>query len=443
MFFLSLLGAALLWAVALACYANLASRTRKAVGFGAIAAVSVFFCAGVLMNGLFAIQGLVLAVVGWTSAAFAARTSRYAIASLVGSISVFGGFGALLIPTLLERAALRREYPFESLTERLAYEQRDAGPIRSSEKQETSDSTGDRPKKRSQQDVVSRMEEWLDENNAMETWQGRSEALRIIHTSYVEQFVDSPGFGVGRMLRMREPEQYARIDEPRSISLPRGECVDLEGSPPGGPESRSAAAARDLPTSMPQRAQLATMHELSMIDFLNRKGWGYIRDRDQVAGFQPHQFRQTPGLPTTEWSGSSTFEDAHQGEFRSRPFGDWIKHDESWTVRRLDLVSLLRHDEPCVYISDELPSMDRLIDVPVRPLEAFEQASLRSLEQGEDVVSDSTNANRIRMLGAIRAAKQCLKCHEVERGNLLGAFSYVLEPVRPIRPKREPAEPVF
>jgi hypothetical protein len=31
-----------------------------------------------------------------------------------------------------------------------------------------------------------------------------------------------------------------------------------------------------------------------------------------------------------------------------------------------------------------------------------------------------------RMLGSLRAAKQCLECHSAERGKLLGAFSYVL-----------------
>jgi len=30
------------------------------------------------------------------------------------------------------------------------------------------------------------------------------------------------------------------------------------------------------------------------------------------------------------------------------------------------------------------------------------------------------------MLGSLRAAKQCLECHTAKRGDLLGAFSYVL-----------------
>ena len=33
----------------------------------------------------------------------------------------------------------------------------------------------------------------------------------------------------------------------------------------------------------------------------------------------------------------------------------------------------------------------------------------------------------LRMLGAIRAANQCVACHAAERGQLLGAFSYTLQ----------------
>jgi hypothetical protein len=35
------------------------------------------------------------------------------------------------------------------------------------------------------------------------------------------------------------------------------------------------------------------------------------------------------------------------------------------------------------------------------------------------------------MVGALRAARQCLECHEGRRGDLLGTFSYVLQRVPP------------
>lgn len=99
-----------------------------------------------------------------------------------------------------------------------------------------------------------------------------------------------------------------------------------------------------------------------------------------------------------------------------------------WQVNRLELVSLLRHDTPRVYTAPELPAMDQLADVPHRELNRFELASLPKLESDEDLVVDQ-QPSRIQMLGAIRAATSCLDCHDCQRGQLLGAFSYELSPV--------------
>jgi len=51
------------------------------------------------------------------------------------------------------------------------------------------------------------------------------------------------------------------------------------------------------------------------------------------------------------------------------------------------------------------------------------------------MIDDS--ADRIRMVGSLRAAKNCLDCHSVQRGELLGAQTYEIVPVRPTH-KREP-----
>jgi hypothetical protein len=79
------------------------------------------------------------------------------------------------------------------------------------------------------------------------------------------------------------------------------------------------------------------------------------------------------------------------------------------------------------YLSKNLPRMDELRNAPTRSLDAFESESLKALQTGEDL-QVRHGKNEIRMLGSIRAAKQCLQCHEVERGDLLGAFSYKLKP---------------
>ena len=117
--------------------------------------------------------------------------------------------------------------------------------------------------------------------------------------------------------------------------------------------------------------------EESVDDFVNSRGFGYIKDRRHVAGFVSHRFSRVP-------------------EPAAR-----------WTVRNLDLVSLLLHDEPEVYVSDQLPEMDKMHGTPTRPLDRFERFGLETLERGEDLFI-SEAGDGLRMLGAVRSVKQCV-----------------------------------
>jgi hypothetical protein len=105
---------------------------------------------------------------------------------------------------------------------------------------------------------------------------------------------------------------------------------------------------------------------------------------------------------------------------------------QRWRIQSLELVRLLKHDEPVTYVSKHLPRMDELRDAPTRPLTSFENNALAALRRGEDLQVEST-MDRIHVFGSIRAIKQCLACHEGQRGDLLGAFSYRLirEPKAP------------
>jgi cytochrome c553 len=69
--------------------------------------------------------------------------------------------------------------------------------------------------------------------------------------------------------------------------------------------------------------------------------------------------------------------------------------------------------------------MDLLRDAPTRSLDTFEMAALADLRAGKTLATRDENA-RVRMVGAIRATKHCTACHACERGELLGAFSYLL-----------------
>lgn len=109
---------------------------------------------------------------------------------------------------------------------------------------------------------------------------------------------------------------------------------------------------------------------------------------------------------------------------------DGFENSTNWKVNRLELVSLVVHDKPVVYASENLPKMDELTGHETRPMNAFESDALEQILKGEDLVTSAT-VNRIEMLGSVRATKSCVECHSTKRGELLGAFSYELIRITP------------
>jgi hypothetical protein len=97
----------------------------------------------------------------------------------------------------------------------------------------------------------------------------------------------------------------------------------------------------------------------------------------------------------------------------------------TWWVRNIDLVGLVKHDRPVVYVSEKVLEMTDLKDVPKRKLDRFEVAGLEKLQGGEDLFARKQK-DTIRLLGSVRAQKECLSCHDGGEGKLLGAFSYTL-----------------
>lgn len=207
----------------------------------------------------------------------------------------------------------------------------------------------------------------------------RAFALSSLHRYWVHSFINSPGFGLVR-LQPRFGDLPARQPGPRDISQP--------GSLPTAQPSRDPLSS-DSPAD---RLLIEAEHRNNVVDFVNPLGFGSVRDRSHAIGFQEHSFSEPPKLPQ---------------------------------LRRIELVSLLLHAPPAVYVSENLPRMDKMRDFPTRALDGFEQESLRTLQRGEDLVLKE-QPEHIRMLGAIRSLEQCIKCHGGERGDLLGAFSYVL-----------------
>lgn len=237
-------------------------------------------------------------------------------------------------------------------------------------------------------------------------------ALMMLHSENAESFVRRDGFGKSRLFPS-PPIQSLELPEAEVVRYPK---FVMESSSTESLNYLSIPDKEPLafrPGSLPNRGKLVGFHRKSEWYFLDHQTLGYVRDRDHVAGFRPHQFSALPEL-ITENRIRQVEEEAGSYETVSE-----------WALRRLELVSLLKHAQPAVYLSATLPKMDELSDAQTRELTEFETESLKALRSGENLVARAT-ANHIEMVGALRAAKHCLQCHQVQRGELLGAFTYEL-----------------
>lgn len=400
MFLATLIGAGIQLVAAVAVFQI--ARNRAVERFFVALAVGLlgaFLLAAMSASPAVFLQGVVLLVIGVVCTFARARQSVFLGSALAGSLAAIGIVGQANVHSW---ARHRERYSFESMSARLAYEANAVRPRQVSPKATALSpvlpvSTLNR---------LDRAEEWR-------SWSRRSYALRLVHASYTEQFVTSPGFGVGRMIRL-SPAMIERGGRRGRQTRPLDRRPDFEGSPVPG--ALPVEAVGELEATMSSiRGPLGALHDEARRDFLDPDGFGYVRDREHVAGFEPHSFyRNEPRLIA--------------GESRLR-----------WLTVRVELVSLLKHERPMVYVSERLPNMTELREAPVRELDAFEQRALASLIQGEDLVSDA-QPGRVRALGSLRAMRQCLECHEVQRGTLLGAFSYEFLSDPPVRqPKKDPS----
>jgi hypothetical protein len=215
--------------------------------------------------------------------------------------------------------------------------------------------------------------------------------LKSLHDGRSEAFARALGFGVGRMMIFEEPRD---IDQPPVQDIPFNATLDENfGTRYGNRRSYWEGNASN---------RIEQLYDAVQRDFVDPSSLGAVLEPKQAAiGFVPHALHYPPTAS--------------------------LKDPSLWTIEKLELVSLLKFDGPRIYVLDHLPRMDQLSSesVPTRPLDEFETAALAQLRAEKDVVVDH-QGNQYRMLGSLRAAKQCMDCHTVERGELLGAFSYKL-----------------
>ncbi|MCA9068700.1 MAG: hypothetical protein KDA84_07245 [Planctomycetaceae bacterium] len=305
---------------------------------------------------------------------------------------------------------LRKKYPFKSMADRLKYEaERNLqGPPK------LTPSARKRIQLAEEKFEISKKSSFYFSNM-------RSRSLQMLHEKEVHEFINRPGAGLSRM--PSPGPSYLQEMVPRDLPLASNEMIRTSDDVPVSlPATKVAASNRDV--FLPSEESLVDFHQNGTEAFLATQSFGYIKNRNQVAGFQSHGFSFAPQLHS----------------HLERPW--YRKEQEVWAIHRLELVSLLKHKEPAVYVSRNLPRMDKLLTVPTRALNPFEQSALKRLLEGEDVVMNGS-LNKIEMIGSLRATKQCQQCHDVKTGTLLGAFSYELLRDPQLDPAKVKNKPIF
>jgi len=379
-------------------------------------------------------------------------------------------------------AYFQARYPFKPLADRLAYEQsrrqlpfevltEEAGAYLASEERNMRwlrSAYGSREVHRGQWQSIQRLHGFNDStepvNRAELPPPSRLRSLYELHMRKRDDFVafDS-AFGIGRM-----PVYWslAFLDLPEAAPIAVATLEDLEAPAARQPVKLPEANEPYLnPYLLPTLSHLRDFHSQGARQFVNAAGWGlswegfetvrqeydrgaHFRDPDlrwishiksdrspgmRFSGFQAHHFRERPDLIVRPGQLSA------DGAFRpaalpSLPPADGPDSPLSrWLIARLELVSLLKHESPRVYVSKHLPRMQDLAkpEVPTRALDPFERVALQRLIRGEQLVV-AAEGNRIFMLGAIRALEQCRSCHDAQEGALLGAFTYELRRQHPV-----------
>ncbi|QDT17395.1 hypothetical protein [Alienimonas californiensis] len=227
--------------------------------------------------------------------------------------------------------------------------------------------------------------------------------LHTVHTDFAARFAERMEFGVVRMRPMTR--RLLRFED--LPAEPKGERIQ---QPRGGLSRLPSGDAAPMDSVL--RDAVAAWHLDRGIDFANEGGFGAF------------------GTPGDEWDDPLPA-DYEGGEgpfligFRSHAAQTTPKDGPlpGWELTGFELIGLILHERPVAYQSDYLPIAGPESPSAVRELTPFESAALERLAAGEWVVGE-TDADRLRAVGALPAAKACADCHDVPVGRLLGALSY-------------------
>ena len=103
-----------------------------------------------------------------------------------------------------------------------------------------------------------------------------------------------------------------------------------------------------------------------------------------------------------------------------------------YSLESIELVGLLRIDEPAAYSPAGHGERPAGGTFPKRGLTAFEKTALQSFKAGRGLASAPSGSDgSLLCMGAMRAEASCLGCHQERKGgDLLGALTYRLRPIK-------------
>ncbi len=289
----------------------------------------------------------------------------------------------------------REAFPVVDISDRIAMPFAPV-PLPSKDKKEQDDSIAETIK--FNEDVNSKYSE------ASVPW-GRTFSLKRLHDANHERFIRAQGFGMIRMPFLGTDHlDYAALEDtafdsrtPNRWNLGIEDDLYLNVSQPLQPTDQRTALKQLYSTFFPEASL------------------GNTLEKGKSVGFEPHGFRQSVGFKlvhdTSPQTGTSP---------QTAP--------ETYELKKLELISILKHSPSRAYVLDHLPRMDQLSsdDAVTRELTLFEQRSMERLIAGETLVVDDSG-DTLKMVGALRAIDQCNDCHSSQKHDLLGAFTYEFE----------------
>ncbi|MBX9677685.1 MAG: hypothetical protein K2X38_02895 [Gemmataceae bacterium] len=254
----------------------------------------------------------------------------------------------------------------------------------------------------------------------------RERMLAEFHGVAGNTFASMPGFGIERMTPL-----YKKVP----FEVPYFSTGDLEAAegPKKTPELLEEALAKTHQQFEKLTPAPAIKKDAPRPFFAGNKGWGGSFNNTIAHGLQL-RLLDLVGLTDQEspkvFVGGQAFELARLelGEIKeldanlkklagkdASHFGFFGRHLDAKISAQLGI----RNDGWMTFVeaTSNAPMATRNLDM-------FETAGVHELLTGKDVYI-RTKDHVVRMLGALRAADQCIRCHtEAKAGDLLGAFSY-------------------